>query len=200
MSPREEKFCADKGIDSSKLPSFAFVVDGDLILYDEYEFQSSSSKAFHTFCMENMPKQYVNNINNIPQMEERLLFLSSSTKPKPNRKSTPSLSSVMLLTDKYETSSMFYSLSYYFRKDFVFGESRAKNLKLSQSFKVKKYPALFAFVPLPSKLSEEKYNDEYGLIRYSGPIKKDKIITWLGKIKTTIEKTGQNTAKRRTEL
>ncbi|MGK3747013.1 MAG: curved DNA-binding protein CbpA [Bacillariaceae sp.] len=188
LSEREEKFCAEKGIDSAKLPSFSLVIDGKLITYDEYVYRSSSSKAFHTFCMENMPKQYINNINNLPQMEERLLFTSASN-PNLNIKNRSSLPAVLLVTDKYETSSMFYSLSYYFRKDFVFGESRAKNLKLSQAFAVKKYPTLVAFVPLScSELSKEKYNDEYGLIRYTGPLKKEKITTWLEKIKTNIAK------------
>jgi curved DNA-binding protein CbpA/predicted amidophosphoribosyltransferase len=201
MSPREEMFCAEKGIDSTKLPSFSLVIDGELITYDDYVYRSSSSKAFHTFCMENMPKQYINNINNLPQMEERLL-ISSASNPNQNIENRSSMPAVLLVTDKYETSSMFYSLSYYFRNDFVFGQSRAKNLKLSQTFAVKKYPTLLAFVPLScSKLSKEKYNDEYGLIRYTGSLKKEKITTWLEKIKTNIAKGEKKKNRRRkTEL
>ena len=201
MSTREETFCAENGIDSAKLPSFSLVIDGELITYDEYVYRRSSSKAFHTFCMENMPKEYINNINNLPQLEERLLF-SSASNPNPNIKNRSSLPAVLLVTDKYKTSSMFYSLSYYFRNDFVFGESRGKNLKLSRTFAVKKYPTLVAFVPLScSELSKEKYNDEYGLVRYTGSLKKEKITAWLEKIKTNIAK-GEKKKKRRqkTEL
>lgn len=198
LSPREKIFCADKGIDSAKLPSFSFVIDGKLITYDDYDYRSSSSKSFHTFCMDNIPKKYINNINNLPQMEERILFQSASN-PNPNIKNRSSLPAVLLVTDKYETSSMFYSIAYYFRKDFVFGESRAKNLKLSQVFAVKTYPTLIAFVPLSSGRSKEKYNDKYGFIRYTGSLKKEKIITWLEKIKIDITK-GKKNSRRKTEL
>jgi len=198
MSPREKIFCADRGIDSAKLPSFSLVIDGKIITYADYDYRSSSSKAFHTFCMDNIPKKYINNINNIPQMEERILFQSASN-PNPNIKNRSSLPAVLLVTDKYETSSMFYSIAYYFRNDFIFGESRAKNLKLSQAFAVKTYPTLIAFVPLSSGRSKEKYNDKYGFIRYTGSLKKEKIITWLGKIKIDIAK-GKKNSRRKTEL
>merc|ERR1712107_97282 len=127
----EERFCAEKGIniDSSSKdvrPTFGIVVDGELIVWDDgYNYNGGGSfsiKALHEFCMSNMPNRYINNINNVPQMDERLL-LSSLSMP-----------AVLLLTDKYETSSMFYSIAYYYRKDFKFGISRAKNLKLSQKF------------------------------------------------------------------
>ena len=102
---------------------------------------------------------------------------------------------VLLLTNKFETSSMFYSIAYYFRNDFTFGESRGKNLKLSQTFAVKKYPTLVSFVPLSMAgviISNtnivEKYNDTYGVVRYTGSLKKDTIISWLEKIKTDLVK------------
>eukprot|EP00536_Pseudo-nitzschia_multiseries_P014919 jgi/Psemu1/40563/gm1.40563_g len=204
LSQREEKFCADKGIDTSRdLPSFGMVVDGELIMYKDYDRQrTSSSKEFHNFCMLKMPTKYVRNINNVPQVEERLLspkeeansrswFQSSSSSAK-----APLAPAILLLTDKYETSSMFYSLTYYFRKDFVFGESRARNLKLSQTFKVKRYPTLLAFVPSSISLNTnpEKFDGNYNILRYTGPLKKDKIIAWLAKLKTSIQKAeGKNT-------
>mmetsp|Transcript_13313 Transcript_13313/g.27354 ORF Transcript_13313/g.27354 Transcript_13313/m.27354 type:complete len:551 (-) Transcript_13313:282-1934(-) len=214
LSQREEKFCANKGIDSgSDLPSFGLVADGELIMYKDYNYQTaSSSKAFHNFCMEHIPKKYVRNINNVPQINERLLspkkeetkrrtwFQSSSSS---TTTKTPKTPAVLLLTDKYQTSSVFYSLAYYFRKDFVFGESRAKNLKLSQTFKVKKYPTLVVFVPSSISASLnvgngnsnaianaklERFDDNYDAIRYTGSLKKEKIIAWLAKLKTGIQK------------
>ena len=191
MSSREENFCSEKGIDIATLPKFGFVVDGELITYNDYESQRSSTKDFHSFCMSNMPKQYINNINNLPQLDERLLLSSSSS----FIKKSSSMPAVLLLTNKFETSSMFYSIAYYFRNDFTFGESRGKNLKLSQTFAVKKYPTLVSFVPLSMSgviISNtnivEKYNDTYGVVRYIGSLKKDAIISWLEKIKTDLVK------------
>mmetsp|Transcript_22544 Transcript_22544/g.53212 ORF Transcript_22544/g.53212 Transcript_22544/m.53212 type:complete len:515 (+) Transcript_22544:225-1769(+) len=213
LSQREEKFCTEKGIDSnSDLPSFGIVVDGELIMYKDYNRQTtSSSKDFHNFCMDHMPKKYVQNINNVPQVKERLLsstaetnsnswFQSSSS----SKTKTPLTPAILLLTDKYETSSMFFSLTYYFRKDFVFGESRAKNLKLSQMFKVKRYPTLLAFVPSTISLNAkyEEFDGNYNIVRYTGSLKKDKIIAWLSKLKTSIQKTegtkNQSNSRRRT--
>ena len=60
MSTREDFLCVEKGIDSS---------DGELVPFMDYDYSSSSfSKAFHTFCMDNMLTQYVQNINNVPQI------------------------------------------------------------------------------------------------------------------------------------
>lgn len=106
----------------------------------------------------------MHNINNGPQIDERLLSKSSSwfqSKPP---------AAVLLLTDKYQTSSMYYSLVYTFRNDFIMGESRAKNLALSKQFGVKKYPTLLAFVP--QGIGDERYdkNSHIVLTQYSDPI------------------------------
>ncbi|KAL3903248.1 MAG: hypothetical protein SGILL_010517, partial [Bacillariaceae sp.] len=183
-SAKELEFCKSKDIDvSSDLPFFAFIVDGKLIDYEDFDYNRSSPKKFHNFCLEKMPTQYISNVNNVPQLEERLL---------PKKFDKPA---VLLLTDKFETSSMMYSLSYYFRKSFAFGESRAKNLKLAQEFKVKKYPQLIAFVP--AALGKEKYNDEYGMIRYNGEISKDKIIKWLEGIAKKLKASAKPSGGRR---
>jgi curved DNA-binding protein CbpA len=188
MSPREEAFCSSKGIDAStNLPSFGLVIDGELIMYDDYSFQSSSAKAFHNFCLDMMPTQLINNINSVPQLQERLLTSPKVKKP-----------AVLLLTDKYETSSMMYSLAYYFRKDFMFGESRAKNLQLAKAVQLKKYPQLIAFVP--ANIAEEKYNNDYGVIRYTGEINKNKITKWLEGIHKKMKADANGSHKRKTEL
>jgi curved DNA-binding protein CbpA len=172
MSDREQEFCTSKGIDIANLPTFALVLDGQLISYDEFGAKMFRAKDIHNFCTENMPQLLVNNFNSVTQLEERLLS-SKSSKP-----------AVLLLTDKYETSTMFYHLVYYFRNEFAFGESRAKNLKLAQTFHVKKYPQLLCFVP--ANLGKEPYNDEIGIIRYTGEVKKESITKWLEDIVKTL--------------
>lgn len=196
MSDREKKFCEEKGFQA--LPGFALVIGGKLIPYHEYSNNPSTSsvKALNNFSMENMPKKYIKNINNVAQIEERLL----NPKKWPPGSSSPA---VLLLTEKYETSSTFYGLSFYFRNDFVMGESRARNLKLSQEFKVKKYPTLIAFLPSRSGVRDtERYNDDYDIVRYTGPNDKEKIHQWLTKLKTALDKakkknTGNNNSGRR---
>ena len=193
LSPREETFCAKKKINvGTNLPTFGFVVDGNLILYEKYDPKDASSyspKTLHGFCMDHMPQQYVKNINSVAQVEERLF----QKNPNANKLWMPS---VLLLTDKYETSSMFYSLAYYYREDFVMGESRAKNLRLSQRFSIKKYPTLIAFVPSALHAGETKYNEDYVMVRYTGSIKKEKIVQWLTRLKTNMDKADSKKGKR----
>lgn len=183
MSDREEEFCASKNIDIANLPTIALVLDGELVTYGDFDSRTFRAKDIHSFCMEHMPKKYVNNVNSVQQLEERLL-------PSNFQKLA-----VLLLTDKFETSSMYFNLVYYFRQDFAFGESRAKNLKLAQTFQVKKYPQLLCFVP--AKLGEEKYNDEYGVIRYTGEVKKDAITEWLEGVAKRIANANKTAGRRR---
>jgi curved DNA-binding protein CbpA len=167
MSEREYKFCEEKGVPHDDLPQFAMVIEGEVKMLEDIESEFMSLKDLHEACLEHFPKHLIHNVNNLPQMEERLL--GNNKKP-----------AVFLLTDKYETSSMYYGLAYHFRKSFVFGESRAKNLKLAQFFKVKKYPSLVALVP--AAMGEETYNDDFGIIKYNGEVNKDDIVTWLDEI------------------
>merc|ERR1712232_609511 len=148
-----------------------------------------------------MTNKYIFNVNNARQLEERILSSSNSKRTSSPPKIMPG---VLLLTDKYETSSTLRALSYYFRDEFIFGESRTKNAILSRSLRVSEYPTLIAFVPLPSGLTQEKYsvnngNGEWGLVRYDGPTTKNEIIAWLRKVQTAINnekrsKTGSGTA------
>merc|ERR1712130_881536 len=78
---------------------------------------------------------------------------------------------VLLLTDKYETSSLYASLAYQHRDAFRFGESRAKNINLAKEFGVKKYPLLMVLVP--------KNDGDFSIIKYEGAVKADPITTWL---------------------
>jgi hypothetical protein len=178
MSEREMQFCQSKDIDSENFPLYAFVLDGALTMMEEDIVPST--KDLHAFCSEHMPTHLIRNINHTPQLEERLQMKQQGS----------SKASVLLLTDKYETSSMYYGLAYHFRSKFLFGESRAKNLKLAQTFHVKKYPLLIAFVP--ASLGEEKYNEEYGIIRYKGTVNKEGIVEWLDGISKSIAKSAKS--------
>jgi len=67
---------------------------------------------------------------------------------------------------------------------------------LSQTFAIKKYPTLIAFVPSSLYAGETKYNEHYDMVRYTGPIKKEKIVQWLTKLKTNMDKADTKKGKR----
>ena len=160
-SEREAKFCNAKKIE--EVPEIAMVLDGKLnFMKDLMELESA--KDLHTFALEHMPQKLIQNINNLVQLKERLL-----DKKRP---------AVFLLTDKYETGTMFYSLAYQFRNQFVFGESRAQNLQLGKEFGVKKYPHLVFFDGKGSRHI------------YEGTVKKEQIVTWLDKLATIEAESG----------
>ncbi len=179
MSTRETDFCKERNIDIQDLPQYAFVLDGKVIMLKDEEdglpAADLAARDLHEMVNEHMPKHLIQNINNIPQLQERLLS-----------NSIPS-AAVLLLTDKYETSSIYYSLAYQFRhQSMQFGESRAKNLPLAQAFSIKKYPTLIAFVPTSvAKGQGEAFpgDEKFRILRFTGDIKKkDKIIQWLDNV------------------
>lgn len=129
------QFCREQGIDLQYLPAFGFVVDGEVQLFPANE--SPTMKQLYDFAVENTPFDLVHNINHPTMIEERL---KQPSKDKRN------LGSILLLTDKYETSPKYASLAYQFREHFIFGESRGKTLSMAKHFHVKKYPILVAFV------------------------------------------------------
>ena len=161
-TPRETAFCQKQGVDN--VPSFAFVVDGELAFY---EHDGPSAKDLHDFAMGNMPQHLVLNINHPHQVEERLLTGKGDK-------------GILLLTDKYETSSLYYGLAYRHRKQFAFGESRAKNLNMAKQFSVKKYPLLVALVP--SGAGDEAYSETADIVRYSGEMKSERISKWIDSV------------------
>lgn len=174
------------------LPAFAMVIDGKTEFYfddDEEEGQQvPTAKMLHEFAIDHMPKSLVHNTNHLQQVQDRLL-----TKDK-------FLGSVLLLTDKYETSPLYYSLAYHYRNKFIFGESRAKNLNLGKEFGVKKYPLLLALVPKGK--GDESYSETHDIVRYSGGLKGDPIIKWLDALQEKLEgkkKPTSNTKKPTTQ-
>lgn len=169
LNAKEEAFCSKKK--TGDLPAFGFVVDGKVTLFeaDEDDPPLPSASDLHDFALENMPKKLVKNINSLSQIDDRLF--------EPLRSKKQFTGGVLLLTDKYETSAMYYSLAYQFRGSLVFGESRAKNLALSKHFGVKKYPRLVVFVPKGS--GEISYDDRFDLMTYQGSPKSQDIAAWL---------------------
>jgi len=177
MSQRETDFCREKGLELSNLPIFAFVSDGELkLLQDEDVSVSSLGPRFlHDLVTENMPQHLIQNINNLVQIDERLLTKGGGEND----------AAILLLTDKYETSAMYTSLAYQFRhQSLIFGESRAKNLKLAQTFGVKRYPTLIALLPntvmAAYKDQGTAYNDNYRIVSFTGDVKKkEDIVQWI---------------------
>lgn len=185
---KEAQFCQKLGVDLDDLPIFAFVIDGKPTFFEEAN-RVPSAKSLHEFAMENMPKELVQNINNVPQLKERLLD--------PASKKRDILGSVLLLTDKYETSALYFSLVYRYRSTFLFGESRAKNLNLAKEFGVKKYPELLVFVPKGK--GDEKYLEDVDIVRYKGDVNIDAIARWLDGVSKRVQSSAKDDGRRRNE-
>jgi len=144
-----------KGV--QEMPQFGMVLGGKLHLMKNGS-DVQSAKELHEFALTHMPRELIHNINNLPQLQERLL---EGGKP-----------AIFVLTDKYETSSTLFSLAFQFRKSFTFLESRAKNTKMAKEFDVKKYPQIVAI------------DTEGNRHKYSGGMVKDSIIRWIESLKT----------------
>jgi hypothetical protein len=171
--PRESSFCVETIGKSDEFPQFAFVVNGQVILHDNP--RGVTAKGLHEFVVEHIPPNLVQNINHKSQLSERLM-----------NKKHKQAAAVLLLSDKYDTSTLYYALAYQFRSTFVFGESRAKNLELAKEFGVKKYPLLVAFVPKGT--GKEKYNNDYDIVRYQGAVKQEEVTKWLNETSNLLKK------------
>lgn len=183
----ESTFCKKSGISLNDLPRFAFIVDGELHFYEDDVIPGA--KKLHDFAMEQMPQALVQNINRPSQTQERLLD-TVTVKGKKN-------GAVLLFTDKYETSGLYYSLAYRFRFNFAFGEIRAKNLNMAKEFGVKKYPLLIVLVPKGK--GKESYSDQFDIIRYTGDLKTiEPVSKWLNELARPVreEKTESDRQRR----
>lgn len=136
----DKMFCEKKLGKSVGIPRFAVVLNGNVQAIDKAT--ASSAKKLHDRTVQGMNSMdgLVVNVNSMKHVKERLLS-SSGKRGKP-------IVSILLLSDKYETSPIYSALSYKHRHDgFVgFGESRGSNLALGKDFEVKKYPTLVALV------------------------------------------------------
>ena len=170
----ETAFCQRQGVDTDNLPQFAFVSHGKVTILEQDEMGVPTAKALNDFAVENMSKSVdIQNINHVSQLEDRL-FVASKTKK----------GAILLLTDKYETSTLYFSLAYKFRESFIFGESRAKNLEMAKVFHVKKYPRLVALVPRGS--GKESFDADFDLLRYTGELKADPISEWIKTVESKV--------------
>ena len=172
----ENSFCRKQKVDEQRLPAYGFVVDGKVQLYENESGGIPTAKTLFEFAMDSMPKELVHNVNHPQQVLERLL----SDKRKHG---------VLLLTDKYETSGLYFSLAYKYREEFLFGESRAKNLAMAKEFGVKKYPLLVALVPRGA--GDERYSDHADLVRYTNAMKAEDISKWIDGVVKKIKSTGK---------
>ena len=170
---QQQAFCHKTLRVSQEYPSLAFVVHGELHFYEGTPLSGrTSANKLNDFAKEHFPTDQIKNINSVGQLQERLL---SNEKNKP---------AVLLLTDKYETSAMYQSLSYQFRADFVFGESRARNLELAKHFGVKKYPTLLFL------------RDGKDPLMYDGKVSRDGIAKWLDQQLNKNSKSSKTKTKR----
>ena len=178
---KEADFCfQEMNVSPKRLPAFAVVVEGDVTMYEEGK--STTAKALHEFTSEKMPSSLVSQINRIEHVQERLMTNKLGSG---NQRHT---GAILLLTDKYETSNLYISLAYAYRKSLTFGESRASNLQLGKEFGVKKYPLLLALLPSNSN------SKGYSIVKYSGEMKSEPISKWIDSI---LMKNNENAQKHR---
>jgi curved DNA-binding protein CbpA len=183
----ETNFCKKNGVTAMNLPRFAFIVDGKLNFYED-DGTIPGAKKLHDFAMEHMPHALVQNVNQPSQTNEKLL---SAVKAKGTKKGA-----VLLFTDKYETSGLYFSLAYRYRSNFIFGESRAKSLHMAKEFGVKKYPLLIVLVPKGK--GEESYSDEFDIIRYTGDFKTiEPVSQWLDKLAKSVREERKESNRQR---
>lgn len=179
---REAQFCKKQGVTTQQLPRFATVINGKVDFLPQDDNTIPSAKALHEFVTEQLPKPQ--NINHVSQIQERLL-------------SSPDQPGVLLLTDKYETSSLYMNLAYQYRFQFVFGESRAKNLNLAKEFHLKKYPMLVVILPKNSSIKGGEPWGDYTVVKYSGKMKSRDIGAWLDSVKRNTKQESSSDKRRR---
>ena len=176
------RFCQKKLGKSSDIPSFATVLNGSVNAITDTEILKNA-KSTHDHTTESLIQLegLIINVNSVQHVQSRLL----ATSPTPGH---PNIS-ILLLTDKYETSSLYASLAYRHRHDgFVaFGESRAKNLELGKKFQIKKYPQLIALIGGEDNV--ERYTSE--------AMDGESLSRWLNKLSSKYFKKDKNRRNRR---
>jgi hypothetical protein len=121
----DQSFCRTRVGSLADLPRFAFVVDGKLEVMDDDTYQGVvSSTTLYSFSVDQMPRHLISNINGQQHLER---FQSKIRAKKTTRQKK---GAVLLFTDKFETSTLFYSLAYKYRQDLLFAENRGENREL----------------------------------------------------------------------
>jgi hypothetical protein len=167
---RDAQFCVQQGVDIQDLPRFACIVNGKVrFMETDVHTIIPSARAMHEFVVDLIPR-LVQNVNHVVQIRERLLANNNSNN-KP---------AVLLLTEKYETSSLYMNLAHQYKSSCTFGESRAKNLPLAKEFHVTKYPLLLMIFPNKKSMKGgEKWGDSHTVVKYSGKMTQEDISEWL---------------------
>jgi len=164
---KDMDFCQKQGVDMRNLPSYGFVVDGKALLYDGNG-NVPTMKKLYEWAIKKTPFDLVKMINHPSMVEERLVDQAKTQKK---------TGSILLLSDKFETSSKYASLAYHFRDQFNFGESRGKTLSMGKHFKVKKYPVMIALIPRKSGSG----SGDYEQIRLED-LKNQDLVKWVDQL------------------
>ena len=174
----ETSFCKQNGVDLNDLPAFGMVVDGQVSLLETSSIPNA--KQLYDFAIDHFPTYTIQNINHPQHLEERLqqAILNDDKK----------VGAILLITDKYKTSSLYLSLSYQFRQHFVFGESRGKNLSLGKQFNVETYPTLCAII---------KQKDNSFKIELTTNLKRESIEKWLTRLVGKPTKSNEKSKRKR---
>lgn len=165
-------FCRRRHV-RTDYPTFAFLVKGKLKLLDDDDVLSA--KHLYDFAYSNMPTSLVRKIQSLEEMQQKFLNRFGSKK-----------GGILLLTDKDQTSALYYSLSYKYRQQLKFGEASALDKSIREHFQALnilpegddiKLPVLLAF-----KLNPGEQKHKYTLHRYDGTMKGSEVTQWLDAI------------------
>jgi curved DNA-binding protein CbpA len=180
----EESFCRSHGIQKKNLPAFGMVVNGSTTLFNKQTTTTATSnhnlpnvKELYDFAMDHFPTDGIQNINHPQHIDERLKKSINQNNNKSKKKKKKG--AILLMTDKYHTSTLYLSLSYQFRHSFVFGESRGKNTMLGETFQVQQYPTLVAMIP-----NNNNDGSTYEIHTLTNLKQRDSIVTWLTNLST----------------
>ena len=196
MNAKEQSFCQrEHQLEEEDLPAFAFVTDGNLVWYHDHE-HIPSARELYEFALENMPKNLIFNVNQPKQAQDKVL------EPMVNDPGVRGV--ILLLTDKFETSALYYSLAYRHRASFLFGESRGKSLNMAKEFQVKKYPTVLAILPKtsPAVVGSTEYQKDYRIVRYPAdePLAQDALSAWIERLPKRNKSRQQRQRRRSDEM
>jgi hypothetical protein len=123
----------------------------------------SAAATHKTPVVDLIPKK-VQNVNHVVQIHERLLA-NNNNKNKP---------AVLLLTEKYETSSLYMNLAYQYKSSCT--------VIMAKEFYVQNHPLLLLIFPNKSKKiikGGEKWGDSHTIVKHSGKMTQEDISAWL---------------------
>lgn len=183
------EFCRKRVGPITDLPRFAFVVDGKMESFldwdDDDDGGSVSAQELYNFALQNMPKHLIRKIRSVGGLEDKLLdSIDKGSKE----------GAVVVLTDKNETSGLLYGLAYKYRHQIVFGEAQGSKTKLINRFSPMgiissndKLPIVHAWT------RKEKETGSCMSHTYTGLMKGEAITQWL---EVTLRKTREGRATR----